>query len=87
MLQFHFRYLANDMEEDDEDVKYDIFPWALGERWRSRYVHFFKKREKLWQRIDYRAVVSKKCCEEVRRSWQREAVFTVHHHAYFLTGA
>ena len=71
------------MEEDDEDVKYDIFPWALGEKWRSRYVYFFKKREKLWQRIDYRAVVSKKCCEEVSRSRQKSCFYCIHVHIIF----
>ena len=53
------------MEEDEEEVKYDIFPWALGVTWRSRYIGFLKRRERLWQRIGYRAVVSSKCCEEV----------------------
>ena len=83
MLHFHFRYLANDMEEDDEDVKYDIFPWALGEKWRSRYVYFFKKREKLWELIDYRAVVSKKCCEEVSRSMQKSCFFLNITHIFY----
>lgn len=54
------------MEEDEEDPKYDIFPWALGKDWKDKYPSFLRQRDRFLRAIDYRAAVSSKCCEEVQ---------------------
>ena len=61
-----YSYLANDIEEDKEDDKYEIFSWVLGAQWMSQFPMFLVRRDELWHRMGFRAIVSRKTCEEVK---------------------
>ena len=53
------------MEEDEEEFKFEVLPWLYGDGWRRRYPVLLRHRDALWRQIGYRAVVSRKCCDEV----------------------
>jgi speedy protein len=59
------RFLAHDIEEDDEDIKFDLYIWALGFFWLQHYQEMLTSREVLWRVMDYRGIVSRACCEKV----------------------
>lgn len=59
------RFLAHDIEEDDEDMKLELYIWALGLEWRLHYEEMLTSRDVLWKVIGYRGIVSTACCEEV----------------------
>lgn len=59
------RHLAHDMEEDEEESKFEIYPWALGRNWQCKLIVFIQCRDRLLQRMNYETLVSKQCCEQV----------------------
>lgn len=61
-------YLAHDIEEDEVGDKFRILPWALGGggKWRFQLPIIMHQRDQLWARMNFRAIVSRIICEEVR---------------------
>ena len=53
------------MEEERDDDRWELFPWALGMNWQSTYREFLHAKNELWQRMDFRAVVPAKACNQV----------------------
>lgn len=67
------RYLAHDIEEDDDVFKREVMMWGLKRIGRSHEYKFLKERDQLWVRMDYRAFVSIQCCLQVRLiNWSLE---------------
>jgi speedy protein len=59
------RFLAHDVEEDDEDMKCELYIWAFGFQWQWHYQELLTSREALWKVIGHRGIVSRACCEKV----------------------
>jgi len=72
-------YLAHDQEEDEEELKWELLPWALGPAWRNHSLPFFQAKDTLWRRMAHRSLVSRKQCEQVM-SLSRHAAWTRHRH-------
>ena len=53
------------MEEDDVKSKGEIYPWALGDGWRTEYKSFLRRRDMFWKKMNFSAFVSMPCCQEV----------------------
>ncbi len=62
---FKALYLAHEIEEDTEENRWEILPWALGRSWRYRYISFQREKNELWRKLDFRGVVSRRACDQV----------------------
>ncbi|XP_065323175.1 speedy protein A-like [Gordionus sp. m RMFG-2023] len=58
-------YLANTMEEDETEYKLEILPWLLGDNYWNKLKGFFFYYRNFFVRLNMRACVSRKCCEEI----------------------
>ena len=58
-------YLAHDQEEDEEELKWELLPWALGPNWMASFLPFLLEKDQLWMRMDCRSVVSSRQCEQI----------------------
>ena len=47
-------YLAHDQEEDEEELKWELLPWALGEDWNQTITGFLTAKDRLWERMGFR---------------------------------
>ncbi|KAG1665261.1 Speedy protein C [Nymphon striatum] len=59
-----FHCLAHDMEEDDEFLKIEILQWAYGLHWKAKCRRFLHRKELIWKKMGFRALVSLACCIE-----------------------
>ncbi|XP_065068228.1 speedy protein A-like [Rhopilema esculentum] len=70
--------LAHDMEEDDEEIKQEIFPWVFASKWKIGQLSLVKRKDSLLKRMNFRSLVSHQTCLEVfglcpeHPLWQRE---------------
>ena len=58
-------YLAHDQEEDDNETKWELLPWALGTQWQPLYQTMMREKKELWQRMRLRSLVSRRQCDQV----------------------
>ena len=54
------------MEEDDEERKEVLLPWALGKNWKKEKHSLLRVRNELWKKMKFRGLVSKATCDEVQ---------------------
>ena len=58
-------YLAHDQEEDEDELKWELLPWALGDEWMSHFHKFSLEKDDIWKRMAYRSVVSRVQCDQI----------------------
>ncbi|XP_071454126.1 speedy protein 1-A-like [Hetaerina americana] len=50
-------HLAHDMEEDEEELKYEFVRWLFGTNWEDKHNELLIKRDELWMAMNYRGLV------------------------------
>ena len=60
-------YLAHDQEEDEEELKWEMLAWALGDTWQLATPGFLVSKDNIWRRMDHRSLVSVKQCDQIMR--------------------
>ena len=58
-------YLAHEMEEEMDENRWEILPWALGRFWQNDFRKFVHGKNDLWQKMEFRGIVSCKACHQV----------------------
>ncbi|XP_069806929.1 speedy protein 1-A-like [Dendropsophus ebraccatus] len=71
-------FLANQFEEEEEDFRAEIYPWALGHRWTKKTSRLHDDRNLLLLRMDFKAWVDRSTCDRILAedpshwAWTRE---------------
>ena len=58
-------YLAHDQEEEEDQLKWEILPWALGPNWPKKKRYFYEFKFSFWKQMNYRSAVSRKQCDQI----------------------
>jgi speedy protein len=69
-------YLAHDQEEDEDQAKWELLPWALGSDWQSSCRSWIAEKDLLWRRMSYRSLVTRLQCDLVMAISASAAVWT-----------
>ncbi|XP_069835050.1 speedy protein 1-A-like [Dendropsophus ebraccatus] len=76
-------FLANQLEEDEEDFRREIYAWTRGTTWTAKKEELLHRRNQLLLRIGFRAWVDRTTCdlvmaeEPLHWAWRRER--KIHH--------
>jgi len=73
-------YLAHDQEEDEEELKWELLAWAMGDTWKKDIKAFLSTKDVIWKRMEFRSVVSRKQCEQIMSMSGHSGVWTRFRH-------
>jgi len=64
---FKALYLNLLVEDEKEDLRWELLPWCLGKSWRKHRKSFMGAKDELWQRMNFGAIVAMDACSAVIR--------------------